>query len=66
MSEQEPEAGARSRVETAGGEGCAVGSGLMWASENGSRLIDASENKSWKAAEPLAELTVTYPDGVEK
>ncbi len=63
--EKNPEAGQRCKVATGGGEEVAVWTGFMWASEDGSRLIDEADIKSWEAAPAEGELKVTFPEGVK-
>ena len=57
MANEYPEPGTRAKVQTDEGEEIAVHTGHMWASEDGSRIIDNVE--SWEEAPSESELTVT-------
>lgn len=64
MAEQEtPEAGERCQVKTASGEETAIWTGHVWASEDGSRLIEAEAIESWQEAPLGGDLVVKMPDG---
>lgn len=58
-----PEAGERCKVATAGGEQIAIWTGHMWASEDGSRLLDSEQIESWQEAPAGGDLEVKMPDG---
>jgi len=63
MSEQDtPEAGERCTVKCGGKEEIAIWTGFMWASEDGSRIIEGSDIESWTEAPSPGELKVIYPD----
>lgn len=57
-----PEAGERCRIKTAKGEEIAIWTGFMWASEDGSRIIEASDIQSWKESPSEGELTIRKQD----
>lgn len=60
MTEQDtPEAGTRCKVKTGEGEELAVWTGHMWASEDGSQIIDTSQIESWEEAPSEGELEIT-------
>ena len=60
MADQDtPEAGERCRVKTSKGEEIAIWTGHMWASEDGSRILDGSAIESWEEAPSEGELTIT-------
>ncbi|MFP4074451.1 MAG: hypothetical protein ACLFVZ_10475 [Actinomycetota bacterium] len=59
MADKEtPEAGERCRVKTSKGEEIAIWTGHMWASEDGSRIIEGSEIESWEEAPSEGELKI--------
>ena len=60
MSDETPEPGIRCKVKTSDGEEIGVWTGHMWASEDGSRLLDGIE--SWEPAPHEDELRVIMPD----
>jgi len=63
MADQDtPEAGERCKVKTGKGEEIAIWTGHMWASEDGSRIIESSEIQSWKEAPSEGELTIRKQD----
>ena len=63
MSEKDtPEAGERCKVKCGGKEEVAIWTGFMWASEDGSRIIDGDDIESWVEAPSEGELKVIYPD----
>ncbi len=49
-----PEAGSRCKVKTSDGEEIAVYTGFMWATEDGSRILDPEDVESWEE-EPLGD-----------
>lgn len=57
-----PDAGQRCRVKADKGEEIAVWTGHMWASEDGSRIIESEAIESWEEAPHEDELTITRPD----
>lgn len=64
MAEQgTPEAGERCKVRTAEGEQTAIWTGHVWASEDGSRLIEVDAIESWQEAPAGGDLEVKMPDG---
>lgn len=66
MSDKDtPEAGERCKVKTGKGEEIAIWTGHMWASEDGSRIIEGSEIKSWKEAPSEGELKIIRQDEAE-
>lgn len=66
MAEKDtPEAGERCRVKTGKGEEIAVWTGHMWASEDGSRILEGSEIESWEEAPQKGELKIIQQDESE-
>lgn len=61
MSDDTPEAGERCKVTTDDGEEIAVWTGHVWASEDGSRIIETV--KSWKEEPTPGDLEVQMPEG---
>jgi len=62
MSEkQTPEAGERCKVTCGGKEEIAIWTGHMWASEDGSRIIEGSDIESWKEAPCETPLEIIRP-----
>lgn len=60
MTEQDtPEAGTRCKVKTGEGDELAVWTGHMWATEDGSRILEGAEIESWEEAPSEGELEVT-------
>lgn len=60
MAEQDtPEAGTRCKIKSSQGDEIAVWTGHMWASEDGSRIIDEGEIESWEEAPHEGELEIT-------
>ena len=63
MSDQDtPEAGERCKVKTGKGEEIAIWTGHMWASEDGSRILDEGEIESWEEAPSEGELKIIKQD----
>lgn len=63
MADQEtPEAGTRCRVELSDGKQLAVWTGHMWATDDGSRILESSEIQSWKEAPHEGELEIRKQD----
>lgn len=58
-----PEPGGKCRVQTDEGEQTAIWTGHVWASEDGSSLIDADKIESWEEEAPVKEMEVKMPDG---
>jgi len=56
-----PEAGERCKVKTGAGEEIAIWTGHMWASEDGSRIIEGSDIQSWKEAPCETPLEIIRP-----
>lgn len=56
-----PEAGQRCKVKTGESEEIAVWTGHMWASEDGSRIIEGEEIESWEEAPHEGELKIVRP-----
>jgi hypothetical protein len=64
MADQKtPEAGERCTDKTTEGEQTAIWTGHVWASEDGSRLIDSDPIESWQEAPTGGDLEVKMPDG---
>lgn len=59
--EKTPEAGERCKVTTGQGEEIAVWTGHMWASEDGSRIIDAADIQSWTESPSETPLEIIRP-----
>jgi hypothetical protein len=63
MADQDtPEAGERCKVRTGKGEEIAIWTGFMWATEDGSRILEGSEIESWEEAPHEGELTIRKQD----
>ncbi len=63
MTDKEtPEAGTRCRVELNEGQELAVWTGHMWATEDGSRILEGAEIKSWEKAPHEGELEIRKED----
>lgn len=63
MAEKDtPEAGMRCRVQLDEGEEIAVWTGHMWATADGSRIIEGSEIESWEKAPHEGELEIRRQD----
>lgn len=65
MFEDVPEPGTKAKVQTDDGEETAVHTGIMWASEDGSRIIE--NVKSWEEIPDEGELEIKeLPDKLEE
>ncbi len=65
MSDDTPEPGTKAKVQTDDGEETAVHTGHMWASEDGSRIIE--NVKAWEEIQGEAALEVKdLPDKLEE
>ena len=65
MSDDTPEPGTKAKVQTDDGEETAVHTGHMWASEDGSRIIE--NVKSWEEIPAEGDLEIKeLPDQLEE
>jgi len=62
MADKTPENGQRCTVKTAKGDELAVWTGFMWATADGSRIIEGADIKSWEPAPFEDELTIRKQD----